>query len=225
MKQAVFIFYSLVLSGCSWFSPAKKEVEILPPPKITHVSRQKPKQIKRELGSLWSEDSSWNQIYSPTQTRSPGDIITVKLDKKFISKLELAVKRPELEEEPKKDDKDKKKDKKSPEPEATAENMNANSEGAGGGRSPASTTASAPKLPDIVEVTIVEVLPRGAYRVAANQGFKPTVDAPYVYIQGMVRDREIGEDNSVSSNSLLDLKFESINRDMKVTTESGGEES
>jgi hypothetical protein len=40
----------------------------------------------------------------------------------------------------------------------------------------------------------------------------------------MLREREIASDDSVSSDSLLDLKFESIYRDMKVTTYEEGEQ-
>jgi len=111
MKRLNFIFLLAFLPGCSLFNTTKNDVEVLPPPKVTHVTRQKPKKIKRELGSLWSDDSSWNQMYSPTQTRAPGDIVTIKMDKKFMARMEQAILRPQPD-EAKADDKEAKKDKK-----------------------------------------------------------------------------------------------------------------
>jgi flagellar basal body L-ring protein FlgH len=204
----ILVFY---LFGCSWFSPSKDEVEILPPPKVTHIPQQKPKRIQREIGSLWSDESSWNQMYSPTQTRAPGDIVTVKLNKNFMARLEQAVRRPDLNPEKEVDNKDKKKEKELIKPETESVALGEKE------KSPAI------KLPETVEVTILESLPRGVYRVAANHGFKPAIDAPYVYIQGMLREREIAGDDTASSDALLDLKFESLNRDIKVTTYDEGD--
>lgn len=213
LRNVFFMLVLIVLSSCSWFSPSKDAVEILPPPKVTHIPQQKPKRIQREIGSLWSDDSSWNQMYSPTQTRAPGDIVTVKLNKNFMSRLEQAVRRPELAPESEGDKKTKKSDKEPAKAEETSTSTSSNEKG-----KKASLT-----LPETVEVTILESLPRGVYRVAANHGFKPAQDAPYVYIQGMLREREIAADDTASSDALLDLKFESLNRDLKVTTYDEGE--
>lgn len=227
MRMAFFAVVLTSLGGCSLFTPSKNEVEIQPPPKVTHFSQQKPKKIQRELGSLWSEDSSWNQMYSPTQTRAPGDIVTIRLDKKFMARLEQAIKRPDLEADPAAENKDGKKDPKkdakaakAPTDVATAPvpSTEANAEG----RGPASAKAPT-KLPETVEVTILEALPRGVYRVAANHGFKPAEDSPFVYIQGLLREREIAADDTTTSDALLDMKFETIRRDMKVTTYDEGE--
>lgn len=205
-RRTIFILLVTHLTSCSWFTPSKDTVEILPPPKVTHVPQQKPKKIEREIGSLWSDDSSWNQMYSPTQTRAPGDIVTVKLNKNFMSRLEQAVSRPAIPLEKEKEDKGKKKEV-APKQEEPDRNLSSEKE-----------KKSTSKLPETVEVTILEILPRGVYRVAANHGFKPAEDAPYVYIQGMLREREIAADDTASSEALLDLKFESLNRDIKVTT-------
>lgn len=210
-KYLCFSVLVVCLFGCSWFSPSKDEVEILPPPKVTHIPQQKPRRIQREIGSLWSDESSWNQMYSPTQTRAPGDIVTVKLNKNFMARLEQAVRRPEVNPEKEVDNKDKKKEKESIKPEAESVAVGEKEK------------KPAMKLPETVEVTILESLPRGVYRVAANHGFKPAIDAPYVYIQGMLREREIASDDTASSDALLDLKFESLNRDIKVTTYDEGE--
>lgn len=209
MERYTACFVSvLVLSSCSWFSPSKNEVEILPPPKVTHIPKQKPKRIQREIGSLWSEESSWNQMYSPTQTRAPGDIVTIKLDKKFMSRLELAVKRPDPVTEAEGDSKDKKADKEQKLKNPDADRVLSSE------KDKKNTT----QLPESIEVTILESLPRGVYKVAANHGFKPAEDAPYVYIEGMLREREIASDDTAQSDALLDLKFETLNRDIRVTT-------
>jgi len=226
LLTVLVVFCLFSISGCSWFAASKNEVLIQPPPKVTHFPSQKAKKIQRELGSLWSEDSNWNQMYSPTQTRAPGDIVTIKVDKKFLSRLEQAIKRPDPEpvasSEDKKDSKDKKDKKEMKDVPALA--ASADSGQASEGRGPASLNNPTVKLPETVEVTIVEALPRGGYRVAANHGFKPAADAPFVYIQGVIREREIAEDDSAPSDALLDLKFESINRDMKVTTTDEGDQ-
>ncbi|MFM8270681.1 MAG: flagellar basal body L-ring protein FlgH [Pseudomonadota bacterium] len=231
MRSTVFGFVLMFLGGCAWFTPSKNEVEIQPPPKVTHYPQQKPRKINRELGSLWSEDSSWNQMYSPTQTRAPGDIVTIKLDKKFLSRIEQAIKRPVPEELPGADKKESKKDTKRDGKVAKGANTEndgvqptpVSAEGGSEGRAPASAKAPV-KLPEVVEVTILEALPRGVYRVAANHGFKPADDSPFVYIQGLLREREIASDDTTNSDALLDLKFETIKRDMKVTTYEEGEE-
>jgi flagellar basal body L-ring protein FlgH len=228
MRIAFYGIVLVLLGGCSWFTPSKNEVEIQPPPKVTHYPQQKPKKIQRELGSLWSEDSSWNQMYSPTQTRAPGDIVTIKLDKKFMARLEQAIKRPVpeplAETENKDGKKDNKKDAKGAKaaPTEVASAPAAPAEAASEGRGPASAKAPL-KIPETVEVTIIEALPRGGYRVAANHGFKPADDSPFVYIQGVLREREIASDDTATSDALLDLKFESIKRDMKVTTYDEGD--
>lgn len=209
MKRIILLTLSLLLTGCSLFTGSKPETTVVPPPKVTHNTIVKPKKIERDLGSLWSDDSYWNQMYSPTQSRVAGDIVTIKIDKKFMSRLELALKRPEPEEDEKKDKKKDDKDAKAALDAAQA---------AAPGRQPASV---APSLPSTLEVTIVEALPRGMYKVAANHGFKPALDSPYVYIEGVLREREIAADDTVSSDALLDLKFESINHDMR--TENRGE--
>lgn len=213
MKEIVFIGVVLFLTSCSWFSMGRKEVEIQPPPKVTHFPQQKPKKLQRELGSLWSDDSHWNQMYSPTQTRAPGDIVSIKIDKKFLSRLEQAIQRPPEEPEltaassTKETKKEADKTKEPTKPVVEASNAPSNS-----------AVQNNFKTPEKIEVTIIEALPRGLYRVAANHGFKPAADAPFVYVQGMIRDKEIASDDSASSDALLNLKFESIYRDMKVTT-------
>lgn len=225
MRTGIFFSILAILSGCSWFSPSKSTVEIEPPPKVTHALRQKPRKSQRELGSLWSEDSTWNQMYSPTQTRVPGDIVTIKLDKKFMARLEQSIKRPIPESDAGSESKESKKEKKSnKEGNTEAAAMNpAATENANEARGLASTKPKV-KLPETVEVTIVEALPRGVYRVAANHGLKPADDSPFVYIEGVIREREIAADDSAASDALLDLKFETINRDTKVTTYDEGDE-
>lgn len=220
MKHVLAMLILVGMTGCSWFSTTRKEVEIQPPPKVTHIAQQKPKKMQRELGSLWSDDSQWNQMYSPTQTRVPGDIVTVKLDKKFLSRLEQAIQRPPLDPMMPSESGDSQKDKSAQKDKGEAsKNIKDSKEGKESAMAPTSSI----KPPEVVEVTIVEALPRGVYRVAANHGIKPAADSPFVYIQGMLREREIASDDTANSDSLLDLKFESIYRDMKVTTYEEGE--
>jgi len=222
MRKLVLILATLMLGSCSLFTAGRREVEIQPPPKVTHLPQQKPKKMQRELGSLWSDDSHWNQMYSPTQTRAPGDIVTIKIDKKFMTRLEQAIQRPTEEQnlEPVVSKEKKKETDKGSDPSKQAGESTPPAMASSTDPKSNSTTAAqnAFKTPDKLEVTIIEALPRGLYRVAANHGFKPTHDAPFVYVQGMIREKEISSDDSASSDALLNLKFESIYRDMKVTT-------
>lgn len=207
------LFLAALFTGCSLFTGAKEETVVIPPPKITHNPYQKAHQTVRDLGSLWSDDSYWNQMYSPTQSRVPGDIVTVKVTKPFLARLEMGLKRPTPVVEEKKDGKDEKKD-----PAAAAARDLASAPAADGTTPPGRGPAVLPgaKLPESFEVTILEALPRGMYRVAANHGFKPAVDSPFVYIEGVLREREIAQDDTVNSEALLDLKFDTIKSNMKV---------
>ena len=86
MKWVVFILMILITFGCSWFSKNREDAVELPPPRILQ-SVQAKKMAKHEVGSLWSEDSKWNDVYSPTTTRQPGDIITIRVTDSLKSRV------------------------------------------------------------------------------------------------------------------------------------------
>jgi flagellar basal body L-ring protein FlgH len=74
-------FLFLTLSGCAgWFGvpdappkPVVKETPVLPPPAPPQP----------ELGSIWTENSHWNEFYSVHTQRGVGDVLFVKPTESF----------------------------------------------------------------------------------------------------------------------------------------------
>lgn len=81
MKR-IFIFSAIfLLSGCaSWFrSEVRQVASVLNTNKeSTPAPIQMAPPVQREPGSIWSEASQWNVIYSPPLQRMVGDVITLK---------------------------------------------------------------------------------------------------------------------------------------------------
>ncbi|NBX69297.1 MAG: hypothetical protein EBR01_10095 [Proteobacteria bacterium] len=206
----------LWIQGCAWFgNKSTPPEEMNAAPKVAH-KYDVPKPAKREPGSLWSEDSRWNSIYSSGSSRMVGDVVTVKVNEPFKDRISMAMnqnRRTDFS----KTSTDNKVDNKS-------ENK---SESKSDGREPASVNQAMAKKDDTAEVeaTILEVLPNGAYRVGVNRAFKIGREQPYVVLEGVVREKEISSSDSVSSDSLMNLKLEtfddekhSMNSDKKGET-------
>ena len=197
MYKIVFSLVWVVLTGCSILgtkSSAPEEVNTNP--KVTH-RYDVPKPAKREPGSLWSEDSRWNTVYSSSSSRMIGDNITLKVNEPFKDRIAMAMnvnKKPE----PSKVNNDSKSDSKNESKESS--------------REPASANAATAKKDDTatVEATILEVLPNGSYRVGVNRAFKIGREQPYVVMEGVLREREISSDDSASTDSLMNLKLETF---------------
>jgi flagellar basal body L-ring protein FlgH len=62
-----------VLSGCAWFHPFDNEA-VNEPVKPKPVAKPEPKSDK-QLGSLWSESSKWNEFYARRTDRAAGDLV------------------------------------------------------------------------------------------------------------------------------------------------------
>jgi len=83
LKAISFFFLSILLlasfAGCSSLlgggAPAAPEVTA-EAPKVTLPPSPPPR--PRELGSIWSESSRWNVIYSPPAGRNVGEIIFIR---------------------------------------------------------------------------------------------------------------------------------------------------
>ena len=210
-----FFIYSIILFltfGCSWFSKANKDDMVeLPVPRILSSVTQ-PKPAKREPGSLWSEDSKWNDIYSMTPARQAGDVIMIKVEnalKAQIARVVAAKTGKKVE-------------------DIKAAGLGINPEAAVVTREPASRLdekKTADKVPEApppvatkkdhetkkVEATILEVLPRGLYRISANQGLHVGgPEEPFVALEGNVREREVAADDSVSSDALIGVKLDVV---------------
>lgn len=79
MRPILFILGLILLSGCaSWFKAELQQItSTAPPPKeVKQMPVARP--IEREPGSIWSEASQWNVLYSPPLQRMVGDVITLK---------------------------------------------------------------------------------------------------------------------------------------------------
>lgn len=70
---------ALALAGCSTL---EEVVQTAPPQPVVPK-----KTVHRELGSLWSEDSMWNHVYTAASARVVGDIISIRLDEAFQNRV------------------------------------------------------------------------------------------------------------------------------------------
>lgn len=214
----VYAFIVFVLFGCSWFGGSKSSEELidLPPPRIIQsVSNKKP--AKKEPGSLWSEDSKWNELYSVGPTRQPGDVITVKVTDSLKARIAQLV--AAKTGKPMADIKNGGEPLPTPEPQKSNDRAPA-STGAGKNdpKAAAATTAAATpgaKKPSLdtkaFEATILEIMPNGVYKIASNQGLKVGgPDEPYVSLEGNLREREVAADDTVSADSLLGTKLDLV---------------
>jgi flagellar basal body L-ring protein FlgH len=69
----------MAMAGCSTLEEVEQAA--LPPP------LPQKKIVQRELGSLWSEDSMWNHVYTAASARVVGDIISIRLDEAFQNRV------------------------------------------------------------------------------------------------------------------------------------------
>lgn len=79
MRRLVIVFSLLSLSGCaSWFrSESRKEASVPVADEKKVIVQSAPPQ-SREPGSIWSDTSQWNVLYSPPLQRTVGDVVTLK---------------------------------------------------------------------------------------------------------------------------------------------------
>ena len=183
--------------GCAWFS-TKNGIpeEMNTAPKVAH-KYENPKSGNREPGSLWSEESKWNTVYNSFSGRSVGDRLTLKVNENFKDRILMAMngnKKIELPKSPADAKSQSKDDKKET-------------------REPASVGLSNPDKDDtsIAEATILEILPNGGYRVGVNRAFKVGRENPYVVMEGLVKEKEIGPDDGFASDALTNIKLETFN--------------
>jgi flagellar L-ring protein precursor FlgH len=197
LQKIVLSLVWVFLTGCAMFgTKSAPPEEVSTTPKVSH-RYEVPKPAKREPGSLWSEDSRWNSIYNSSAARLVGDTVTVKVNEPFKDRISMAMNQNRR-------------------PESAKANNDPKSEGKNDSktesREPASANQTMAKKDDTaaVEATILEVLPNGAYRVGVNRAFKIGKEQPYVVLEGVLREREIASDDTVSSDALMNLKLETF---------------
>lgn len=148
---------------------SKEDVVKQEPPTVEGVASP----IKREPGSLWSENSRWNEIYSLPSTRSVGDVVFIKPTEAFKRVLVSKLQSPSAEDKNSEKAITDKREK--AEPQIDLENV---------------TFAA----------TVKEVLPRGIYRVSSEQRFKVGQNEKKLVLEGNLRERDIGSDDMVGSD-------------------------
>lgn len=209
MKKIIVPLVFLFLPGCAWFgNKSALPEEMNAAPKVAH-KYETPKLAKREPGALWSDDSRWNTIYSSGDSRMVGDVINLKVNDAFKDRISMAMNQ-------------------NRKPEAGKNASETKAEPKTDSREPASANQAMAKKDDTAEVdaTILEVLPNGTYRVGVNRAFKIGREQPYVVLEGVVREKEIGSNDSASTDALMNLKLEtfdeqkhSLSPDKKVAQE------
>lgn len=84
MRRTVLIFGALCLSGCAgWFRSEPREVAAIPTPEKKEPVPQVAPQVNREPGSIWTDTSQWNVLYSPPLQRTVGDVVTLRPSDNF----------------------------------------------------------------------------------------------------------------------------------------------
>ncbi len=195
------------MTGCGIFG-GKKDQEYLDPPKIVYTAPPVKKPLSREPGSLWSEDSAWNEIYSPQFSRSLGDVITLNISPNFKSRVLTSM-------YPYKNFEMERKDGEEAKAQALASAEASKKPGADkkpeddASRAPASASKEKDE-PKTTEVTIIEVISKGLYRVSANRGMQISDKNTFVSFEGTLREKDITNDNNSNSDSLLSLKVEVV---------------
>ena len=180
-----FILLAVFLGGCADLRPL---VDTTKKPRPIVVSPRK--ECPKELGSIWCENSEWNDIYSESPNRFPGDTILVKLTPRFRSQMLKRLKRDyPVRVRAKIEDIEKGKPNLRVKVEPTSDQL-------------------ADDDTQQVYVTITEVLPRYLYKVRAQETLRVGSREPILTLEGEIRNRDIQADESVSSDSLMNTAFD-----------------
>ena len=183
------IAFSMLLSSCAGLMDLRPLGNTPAPPKRIAVPDNPPPQ--RELGSLWSKQSVWNEIYSNPPNLIPGDVIELRLSEKFRKQVLRRLKRDYPVRVVTKVDI--KEDGKTLDPSVKAE---------------AASDDLGPDDTTTMHATIVEVLPRGVYKLAASETIHVGDRDPVVTLEGEIRDRDIKNSASADTDDILNLAME-----------------
>lgn len=178
---------AVLVSGCTGMVDAEPIVSTPAPPRRIELPPKK--QPVRELGSLWDETSVWNDVYSDPPKRVEGDVILVKLSENFRRRVLRRLKREYPIRVKSKIDIDDKKNPVKVAVEKTSDKL----------------------MPDDtlqVYATVIEVLPRFVYRLAASETIRVGGRDPVVTFEGEVRERDIRGDDAVSTDNILNLALD-----------------
>jgi len=202
-KKTYSILYVIVISffAILTFAGCATAPLPLPPPEPVRFVQSAPQipipkrpKIRRELGSLWSEESHWNTTFGNSQKRQVGDFIMIKID--AFAKTKILDQWDTLF--PPKS--------KSPIPVI------------GGTSNPNPGTSAPPVTVEnkevkrdtdtvLIKATIHEIESNNTYRIIAADTIRVLDHSPYIYVRGLVREKDLDPQESVSANQVLDLKI------------------
>lgn len=182
-----FVLAGAALCGCSTVDlrpivdTTKKPRPIVLPPR---------KDCPREAGSLWCDNSDWNEIYSESPNRVPGDTILVRLTPRFRTQVLRRLKREyPIQVKTKVEGIEKGKPKVDVKVVPTGDQI-------------------ADDDTQQIYMTVTEVLPRYIYRVKAQETIRVGSREPIVTFEGEIRNRDIQSDESVTTDSIMNSAFE-----------------
>ena len=191
-----------MLTGCNG---AERQARTMMPPMVTPQAYTEPEQRYENPGSLFS-DSGQQYLFSDNRARNVGDLLVIKVVE--TSRGEHNV-------------------------DTTAERTNSHQlqVGAAFGRSSmnplggigvdpllsANTkstneatgeTSRESKLTTTVGARVVQVLPNGLMQVEGAREIRVNNETEYMIVTGLVRQRDVGVDNSVLSTEMSDMNIE-----------------
>lgn len=195
MRIVVSVFYLIIAvwgSACSTILQEPPETSqtissVLPP------QPEEPKTV-RSLGSLWTSSSAWNHLYTANASRTEGDLLEIQLTGAVKNRIEGLRKRLLKE---KYGDEDYQPVKKV-------------DSGVIAGDGPAEPTKKmvVEPLPNSMQAVIKDVGQRGLYKVTAVETVKVGEEETRLYVEGLVRDRDIDADDKFSADSIYGMKIE-----------------
>ncbi len=209
MRWISFFLFSVLavaaLGGCAT-ADLRPIVDNKKPKPVVVAPR---KECPKELGSIWCENSDWNDIYSEAPNRFPGDTILVKLTPRFRQQMLRRLKHDyPIRVKTKVEGVDKLK----PKVVAKIENT---------------SNALADDDTQQIYVTITEVLPRYLYKVKAQETVRLGSREPIITLEGEIRNRDIQGDESVSSDNIMNSAFDvkPYGGDRQIASEEAAEEN
>lgn len=191
-KVFAWMFIAVIVVSCSSKEPDREVTALVPKPLPAPPA---PKPVVRTLGSLWSSDSRWNEMYAIPVARSSGDTVHVQLADALKARI-IARIPVDLE-----------KQKEAEKEQARREDPNRDVQGH---RTFIHEDGRAAKVGDSksFDVLIREVLPRGVYNVYASELMTLNGKQVLVTLDGNVREQDVGAGNTIGSDLLFNTKIQ-----------------
>ncbi|MFC6669798.1 flagellar basal body L-ring protein FlgH [Marinobacterium aestuariivivens] len=194
VRNSLILILALVLGGCVSKPPKPDNPYFAPIPPQAY---QAPAPVN---GSLYNQATSVN-LYGDGRASRVGDIITVVLSERTQSTKKAAT------------DIDKSNDVSLPQPELFGRGLSAFgnpisfSAGTDSQFESEGTSDMSNSLSGNITVTIHEVRPNGTLLVKGEKWLTLNQGDEYIRVSGIVRERDIGADNTVSSTKLADARI------------------